>query len=266
MSRVFNVLSIFFLLATISACGPVPPPANAYRLAPDILAGLKTKRAGITSFRITGRVDQFGEAHLVQGKTYFFSVLPRKLRIELVSPFGSPLTVLTVNEQAFAMHDVREAKFYEGPAEPCNIGRLIRVQLPADDVIRILIGHTPLIDGESKVVWDRNGFYRVTITNGFQTQTLRIEGDHAALPLLQSTLTDKDGIIFDITYSRWQAVKEILMPHEIRVKMPREKADLLIRYDVGGVELNVSLPDDAWNQSPPANITPERVDCNEPGA
>ena len=53
------------------------------------------------------------------------------------------------------------------------------------------------------------------------------------------------------------------MPHEIRVKMPREKADLLIRYDPGAVELNVALPDDAWDQTPPANLTPEQVRFRE---
>jgi outer membrane lipoprotein-sorting protein len=261
MTRNLLCFCLFWAMLGAAACGPVPKPKNAYESAPALLSDLKKLRQGITSFRITGRVDHFGETHRVQGKTFFFSILPKKLRIELVSPFGSPLTVLTVNDREFAMHDVREGKYYTGPAEPCNIARLVRISLPADDVIRILIGHTPLIEGTAEVAWDSDGYYRVEIREGSRTQRLRIDGDHATLPLLSSTLEDSDGLVFDIAYSRWKRVGKSLIPHEIRVKMPREKADLLIKYDVGGVELNVELPDDAWEQTPPPTVTPERVTC-----
>jgi outer membrane biogenesis lipoprotein LolB len=246
----------------LSACGPVPPPQDAYTKAPDILRDLEARRDKIKSFRITGRVDHFGEEHRVQGKTYFFSVLPKKLRIELVSPFGSPLDVLTINDNVFALHDLREGRYLTGPAKPCNIARLVKIPLPRDDVVRILVGYTPLIDGQSTVTWDTKGFYRVTVTDGERTQRLEIDGNHDTLPLMRSTLEDKAGVIFDITYKKWQSVGDIRMPHEIHIKMPREKTDLLIRYDRNGVELNVDLPDDAWDQSPPKNLEPEIVDCD----
>ena len=254
-------MALLFVFSA-AACGPVPKPKNAYASGEGILNDFADRRKGISSFRITGRVDHFGEAHRVQGKTYLFAILPKKLRIELVSPFGSPLTVLTVNDQAFAMHDVREGKYYAGPADPCNIARLIKISLPVEDVVRILVGNTPLIKGTTDVTWDSEGFYRVEISDGERTQKLKIDKDHQTLPLISSTLEDKDGLIFDIAYSKWRPVQGTLVPHEIRVKMPREKTDLLIKYDVDGVELNVPLPNDAWSQTPPAGIIPEQVTCN----
>jgi outer membrane lipoprotein-sorting protein len=255
------LLLIIWGILLLPACGPVPPPQDAYTKAPDILRDLEARRDKIKSFRITGRVDHFGEQHRVQGKTYFFSVLPKKLRIELVSPFGSPLNVLTINDDVFALHDLREGRYLTGPAKPCNIARLVKIPLPRDDVVRILVGYTPLIDGHSTVTWDAKGFYRVTISDGVRTQRLEIDGNHDTLPLMRSTLEDEAGVIFDITYKKWLPEGDIRMPHEIHIKMPREKTDLLIRYDRGGVELNVDLPDDAWDQSPPPNLEPEMVDC-----
>lgn len=256
------IVFIILGLGAFSACGPVPPPRDAYTKAPDIIADLEARRANIKSFRITGRVDHFGEQHRIQGKTFFFAVLPNQLRIELVSPFGSPLNVLTINGDIFALHDLREGRYLTGPAKPCNIARLVRIPLPREDVVRILIGYTPLIEGKSEVTWDTKGFYRVTITDGERTQRLEIDGNHETLPLMRSTLEDANGVVFDITYKKWRTVTDIRMPHEIRIKMPRKKSDLLVRYDTGGVELNVELPKDAWDQTPPAHLTPEQVDCD----
>jgi hypothetical protein len=255
------VFAAIVVLVT-TACGPVPPPENAYTNGPSILKDLEERRRGVTSFRVTGRVDDFGGKHRIQGKTYLFAVLPKKLRIELVSPFGNPLNVLTINDDKFAIHDLREGKYLTGPAEPCNIAKFVRIPMPPEDVVRILVGHTPLMAGKAKVTWDTQGFYRVSISDGERTQHLEIGGDHETLPLSRSRLEDAEGTVFDITYGRWQPVDGHMMPHEIRVKMPLEKAHILVRYDKGGVELNVELPEDAWSQTPPPHLTPELVTCD----
>ncbi len=255
-------IALVLTISVWSACGPVPKPKDAYSSSEDIIGAVKEKSKSAESFRIVGRVDHFGEKHRIQGKAFFFSKLPDKLRIELVSPFNSPLNVLTVNEKEFALHDIREAKYMTGPAEPCNIARLIQIPLPSSDVIRILLGYSPIMEGKSKVEWDTAGFYRVTITDKDRVQKLEIGPDKNTLPVFRSVLEDKEGIVFDITYSRHQTVSGVSVPHEIRVKMPREKADLLIRYNTGEVEFNVELPPDSWEQAPPAGLEVEHVTCS----
>ncbi len=252
----------FVLALSTSACGPVPPPQNAYTSGPDLINDFEKQRHAIRSFRITGRVDHFGEAHRVQGKIFLFAELPGALRIELVSPFGNPLSVLTVDKGIFTLHDLRDGRYLTGPAEPCNIARLVRIPLPPDDVIRILTGHTPVIEGNKAVTWDRNGFYKVEIENPHQSQHLEVDPKKQVLELQRSHLKDTDGTIFDITYDKWVSVSGIAIPHEIRVKMPRHKADLLLRYDKEGVELNVSLPKNAFTPSPKDGVHVEQVTCD----
>jgi hypothetical protein len=256
------MLFLFVLIIVpFVACGPVPPPKDAYDSAPDLLADMRALRDRIESFRITGTVDHFGEEHRVQGKTYLFAELPGRLRVDLLSPFGNTLSVLTVDRDVFALADFRENRFLEGPAEPCNIARLIRVPLPADDVIRVLIGHSPIIEGHAEVDWDRQGFYRVTVSDGARTQRLEVEPDRSSLKLRRSRLVEGDQVIFDMTFDRWRPVAGAFVPHEIRVKMPRDEADLLVRYDDDGVEVDVDLPQDAWTQSFPDGADVERVEC-----
>lgn len=258
--RALAALLLAFGLAAAS-CGPVPRPKDAYDSAPDLLDDMRALREKVGSFRITGRVDHFGEEHRVQGKTYLFAELPGRLRVDLLSPFGSTLSVLTVDRDAFALADFRENRFLEGPAEPCNIARLIRVPLPVDDVIRVLVGHSPIIEGRTEVEWSRKGLYRVTVTDGARVQTMEIGPERGSLPLRRSRLEEGGGVVFDMTFDRWRVVDGHYLPHEIRVRMPRDKADLLVRYDDDGVELNVDLPGDAWTKSFPAGAEVERVEC-----
>jgi hypothetical protein len=244
------------------ACGPVPRPKDAYERAPDLLSDMKQLRDEVRSFRITGKVDHFGAEHRVQGKTYLFARLPGRLRVDVLSPFGNTLSVLTVDSDRFALADFRENRFLEGPAEPCNIARLIRVPLPADELIRVLIGHSPIIEGQEQVEWDRQGFYRVVIRDGERVQTLEVGPDRNSLPLRRSRLVEGGEKVFDMTFDRWRRVDGAHVPHELRVKMPQEQADLLMRYDDEGVEINVDLPEDAWTQSFPDGARVEPVTCD----
>lgn len=241
----------------------MPLPEDAYDNAPDLVADMEAKRLEVRSFRITGRVDHFGEENRIQGKVLLMASMPDNLRIEVISPFGSPLNVLTVSQGRFALYDLREGRFMEGPAEPCNIARLVRIPLPSDQVIRVLTGYTPIIDGGQDSAWNDKGFYDVFIRERGREQHLQVGPDRNVLPLLKSVLKDKEGAVFDIAFDRWSKFKGIAVPTEIHVKMPRNKADLLLRYDSQGVELNLDLPEDAWTQPRPPGIKVEQVSCEE---
>ncbi len=249
------------VVAVCSGCGPVQMPRGGFTKADDLLAAFDRRLTQIQTVRITGRVDHFGEKHRVQGKIFIFGELPGRLRMELVSPFGSPLTVLTVSQGRFELHDLREGRFLEGPAEPCNIARLVRIPLPPGDVARILVGHTPIVEGTSDISWSPEGHYVVEIEKDDVHQTLKIGTREQGLPLHGSIVRDERGTLFSIANSRFSAVDGVAIPHEIRVKMPREDADLLLRYDNGGVELGVDLPKDAWHQRVPSGMEVERVTC-----
>jgi hypothetical protein len=160
------------------------------------------------------------------------------------------------------MSDEREGRYYEGEAEPCNIARLIRIPLPAQDVIRVLAGGTPLIDGPGEVTWDGEGHYDVVIRGGSgREQRLEIGPDRASLPLLRSRIVEEGRTVFDLRCDRWAEVGGAHVPFEIRVAMPGEGVDLLVRYDEGGVEANADIPGEAWTHTFPDGAKIEHVAC-----
>ena len=117
-ARVLFWLTMAATAVASFGCGPKAPPKGAFTEAPDLLKSMAERRSSIRTVRITGRVDHFGKAHRVQGKVYIFAQLPDRLRMELVSPFGSPLTVLTVSDGQFALNDIRKGTFTDVKRSP----------------------------------------------------------------------------------------------------------------------------------------------------
>jgi outer membrane biogenesis lipoprotein LolB len=242
----------------------VPRPLDAYGNARDLVADMLALRAKAKSFRIAGTIDYFG-AQRVQGKVYLFAMPPKRLRVELVSPLGSTLASLTAVDGRFAMSDEREGRYYDGEAAPCNLARLIRIPLPAEDVIRVLAGGTPVIDGPSEVTWDKAGHYDVLIRgDGGREQRLEIGPDRGSLELLSSRITEGGKTALDLHCERWGSVGGVYVPYEIRIEMPEHDVDLLVRYDADGVEPNADIPSEAWTLTFPEGAKVEHVACDRP--
>lgn len=249
--------SVLFLLS----CGPIRPPADAYQDANTLLAQMEQKRAPIQSFRIAGSIDHVSDQR-VRGKTYIFSKLPDNLRIDILSPFGNTLSVLTADKTKFGLSDYKSGKFFSGAPKPCNVARFIGIPLFPKEVITILIGQIPLIAGDAKISWHEDGHYIVTITNGNMEQILHIGPDKKTLPLRRAILKENDQIYFDVSYAAWKMTEEIYIPYEIHVKMPKENAELFVQYESDGVELNVSLPANAWEQTMPNGAKRQPLECD----
>jgi hypothetical protein len=249
------------LALALAACGPVPFPEGGFRSAPHLLGEMAALRGRVHTLRAAGKVDSFGGEQRIQGRAFVFLELPRRLRVEIVSPFGSTLSALTVDGDDFALSDHREGRFLKGPAEPCNIARLVQVPLSPEDAAKLLVGDVPVIPGAPEVRWIDEGRYRVTIRDGDRRQTMDIDPDPDSLALRRSRLEDRGEAVFDVHFDRWRRVGDAHVPHEIRAAMPREGADVLLRYDEGTVEINADLPAEAWSQAFPEGAVVESVLC-----
>ena len=262
-SASFACLALGGALVALVACGPIPPPANTNTAAPDMQDDMLALRGGVQSFRIAGSVTHVGKQR-VQGKAFLFAELPTRLRVDILSPFGTTLSVLTVDDGHFALSDHREGHCYSGPAAPCNIARLIGVSLPAEDLIQLVLGQVPLIepDRPPTIQWLRSGFYRVTLQRGHSVQHLDIDPDREILPLHRAVLEERKKVVYEVSFSRWRQVASRMLPLEVRIRMPADNAEVILRYETHNIELDVALPDDAWRQQFPAGCPVHEVHCD----
>jgi hypothetical protein len=251
------------LFAILAGCPGVPPPANAITDGQEMVSLLGAIHGRARSLRAQGRADHLGPEGRVRGTVMFFVERDAKLRFDALTPAQTTAATLTSDGERFALLDARENRFYTGPAEPCNIARLLRIPLAGNDIVEILLGGTPLVGpaGSARVTWDDDGYYvlRLASADGRFHQEVHVSGERSRLDVLSSVVRDRRGTWFEISYEDHARVGGIAIAKKIHFEMPRQDADVLVRYD--DVELNVELPADAFVQPAPEGLTAQEVSC-----
>lgn len=190
-----------------------------------------------------------------------------KLRFDVVSPFDTPLSTLQSNGKNFLLIDAKKNKRYHGPATPCNLSRLLRVGLKAEDIRLILAGFTPLIDHQqTKLSWDSVQGVEVLYLRGRHfEQIIKLDGRDKSWPILSSEIKKLKGetiLILHMNDHQWIKNDKFheKMPRTITIEQPMQNA--LLDLSFKSREINIDLPQIAFSlPTDPAELG-QYVDCN----
>jgi hypothetical protein len=283
-------------LIAAMGCNRVAPPPSRFPTAADALARMKATYQCARGVKGEAKIDSFSERGRIRGKLLLFASRPSRLRFDLVSPppFNSIISTLTADDGRFSLLDVREKKFYEGPATACNIARLTEVPLEAHALVSLLGGQAPVLvhrDSDLQMEWNTDGYYviRVPSTRGaneelhvtptpadfqkhWSAQRMRvldvrvaqqgIELYHANLEAHEwantaPPMVDPDGIDPPIAPSGPPCTVEV--PRKIEIEVKESGGDVLFRYD--DVKVNPPLPPGVFTQPVPEGAERVRVEC-----
>jgi hypothetical protein len=290
--------SLVVLLGSLTcmACGTAPPPSqmpNA-RAALDRLHATQDCGLGIQA---SAKIDHFGKGGRVRGDLLMFALWPARLRMDVIGPMNSGIAAtLTSDSSKFALADLREKRFFFGPATACNIARLTTVPMPGHVLVSMLRGEAPVLKHEEQaatITWNGGGYYVVKIPSTrdaeeeihlaphpadfalpWQQQRMRVvdvlvrqEGVvlyHAALDdhrpaAMAKPRIDADGIDPPLPVSG--PVCQAELPRRIHVEVPGKDEDVLFRYE--DVTWNPPLVEGVFQQQPPAGLRIEHVTCED---
>jgi hypothetical protein len=285
------------LLAALAASGcarPVAPPPSSPPTVDAALARMHASFACGNAVQGNGKLDHYGEQGRVRGELMLFAARPASLRMDIVSPFGVTVATLTSDGRQFSLADLRDKRFYIGPAAACNIARLTSVPVPGYVLVDLLRGEAPVLKHEGQqttIGWDPHGFWVLTIpsTRGareeihlaprpedwslpWDRQRMRVldvrveeqgyELYHATLDAHSGAPTagpreDPDNLAPPLPPSGPVCDAEI--PRKIRLEVPYPEADVRLSYD--SLFWNPPLPEGAFAQQAPPGMRAEPVDC-----
>lgn len=248
------------LLAT--AC--VKPILRPYpeRSAQSILDELRAREQKIASMRGEARVEYVGGVfEKVKLSANLLVERGGKFRFEVEGPMGA-LANLASDGQRFTLYDQRDGRFLTGPAQACNLARLLQVQLAAADISALFLGGA-LLDGEPRALaWDPKRGHEVLDLLRPDGTTMRVRAQPIAggYDLVGGELrTAKGKAQSRITHESIDLVGELRFPKRTIVADLVRKKRLTIRYK--DVELNVTAPDGVYVLSAPDGTPRDEVRC-----
>ena len=231
--------------------GPTPTPEQ-------LLEKSRSYSASVTSILGEAKVDYFdrnaGAQGRIKGKTLFLIERPRNLRFDVLTPFDSPIATLVSDGKCLSLLDLNQKVFYQGAPTAENLGKLFQLSFEDQDIIKALLGETPLLQAPAtSEVTAARGEWVLTLTKEREVQVLRF--DAQSYQLLSSTLSQNGAVQVKITYEGYEAIEgtKAVLPRVIFFEKPAEKSDLKIKV-VGDLEVNQAISQEALTLTPPNGI------------
>ena len=151
-------------LAFFTGCGGAGCPRQLHTDPIRALDAYRSTRNHVSAVRAEARVEQWGENGRIRGTVLMFVERPNRVRFDAMTQFG-PAVILTSDGERFALTDLRENRYLEGPSCPENIERLLGIPMSGEDVSLFLLGDSPRLDTETRgVSCTADGTYLVTFT------------------------------------------------------------------------------------------------------
>jgi hypothetical protein len=287
------------LLLFLCGCPGRPPPVSPIPDAKSAIDRMRMTAAGCNGVQAAAKIDHFGKDGRIRGDLLLIATMPANIRMDIVSPFGVSLATLTSDGAAFALSDLRDKRFYVGPASACNIARLTTVPIPPYVLVDLLRGQAPVLKQRAapeqamSIAWDSGGYYVVKVlgtveaeeeihlaptdddwNKPWEQQRLRVldvlvrqrgvviyhaEMSDHSSAPMAKARIDADGIDPPILPSGPMCTAEL--PRKIHVEVPSLQEDVQFRYDT--VTWNPPLPTGVFTQQPQPGMPTTPVTCSD---
>src|SRR5262245_32752525 len=125
---------------------PLVAPPAVLPSAGDLESALTARRDAVRSLRALARLKYRDPTESNTSREAIVVARPDRLRIEVLSLFGS-VFVLTTDAGALTAYARQEDTLYRGQASPENLWRYARLWLPVADLVDLVLGTPPRRDG-----------------------------------------------------------------------------------------------------------------------
>lgn len=230
--------------------------------AAGFVARIEAAHQKAKSFKHKSRMDYRVGDERIKTTVLVMGQSGARVRFNALDPTGVVAADLACDGVGYTFVDFQKNCQRTGPCTGVAISRLLRVNLEPDDFLYLAVGTTPILaNATGEVAWNSDrGVAEVDLVTGDKqlTQRLVLDGRAGHYDVLESTVKNAAGEIqWRIENKDFRAVKgadgtTMRLPEKTRFEQPAAKGDLRVRWEKQ--ELNVDLPEQAWQLTPPAGL------------
>lgn len=261
--RVFLVPSALALALGTGCPRPALLPGETARArsAEELLRRIDLAEAAVASVRGEGALALDGPEGKGSAGIYLEAAVPASLRFEQLDFFGRPVSVLVSDGVRLGFYDAQAGRYVRGPATPENLARFVPVSVPMAELVAILTGRVPRLEGgRAELAPDvGRGRYRLRLVGERFTQVLEV--DPASSRVVRSA-TEPAGLAYALEHDEVVLQGGVTFPKRTRLELPVQRATLDLRWR--DVTLNQAPDAAAFQVEPPEGVPV--VDLDAAGA
>jgi hypothetical protein len=222
----------FLLLLGCASCAalprePLPAPAPEelllrFRARAQAVQGLK----GLAHVRVSAPGKNFFTPEVI------FARRPGFLRLEILSPLGTPLFYFTTDGEDLFLYHPGENRYSRGPARANRFPEVLPAGLEPQEVVSFLLGGFPLLPYEDfSVRFNReDGLWRLELGDplGAGPQVLKVDPQTREVFSAEYL---RDGVARRLSFEDYRTVAGVSFPHRIHFQSPAAKTRLTVEYD-----------------------------------
>jgi hypothetical protein len=185
------------------------------------LQGLK----GLAHVRVSAPGKNFATQEVILARR------PAFLRLEALSPLGTPLFYFVTTGKNLSMYHPGENRYYRGLAQPRHFSSILPAGLEPEEIIAILLGEFPLFpyaDFSSRYdAREELWFLELKGPSGGEGQIFGIDPQSGRILSAEYSL---QGISRRLSFSDYREESSHFFPHKIHFECPSARTQFTIEY------------------------------------
>jgi outer membrane lipoprotein-sorting protein len=232
------------LLAGCTAMRPVVPRAARATLpsVAELEAALAARRDTVRSMRALTRLRYHDPDQSVTSREAIVVARPDRVRVEVLSMFGT-VFLLVADDGQMTAYARNENTVYRGQASPQNLQHYVRLGLPLDELVDVVLGTPPPGDGRAEVSFDEAaGAIRLRRLAATGTETVWFSD--ATLPVAAEEVGADGAAHWRATFAAYEDHDGIPIATHIGIELPIWSQSMEIALQ--DVEVNPTLDHSAF--------------------
>ncbi len=259
-----RTLATGLLLVGLLGCGgSTPRPENGPVDAADLMARIASRAGAVRSISGMLALEVWRGDERVRLRQLVLQRRPNHLRVDTLTPFEQPLSTLVSDGITLSIYALEDRRFYEGPATPENLARVLQVPVDGAALGALLRGEVPLMAdaGPAVLGWDGDrAQWRLDLETRAPTdppRRQRVFIEPVALRLAEVVFTRGASTTLHAWLGDYDGEGPTAVPRRLRFEVPDRK--LRVDARLQDHRVNVEVPDDAFVLEPPRGVPVERL-------
>jgi outer membrane lipoprotein-sorting protein len=227
----------FLVPLLLSACAAIPTLPSVTPPAEDVFRQVTARQEALHGLKGLAQVKISSPERSFTNQQVLFARRPGYLRVESLSPLGTPLLYVVTDAKEIRLYIPEENRYYQGIFEPRALSFVFPLALHPEEMVAFLLGGVPLLEPEKISLRpdSKEGLWVLDLHSPSRGESQTLWVHPHSFHILRANL-HRPGLSVQLLYSSFREVKGVLFPHQRRLASEEPKTRITAEFPE--VELN----------------------------